>query len=78
MKPVRAITFKQKSTTLYLFTMGATELERLCFVEPATRDNKKGLQRVTEPGRLREIGEYLDSSENALLPNNIILNLTLT
>src|SRR5262245_22198618 len=76
MKKIRAIPFKQKSTTLYLFTMSATELEPICFVEAATRDNKKGLQRVTEPGRLREIGEYLNSSENALLPNNIIVNLT--
>jgi len=75
MKRVRAIAFKQKSTTLYCFTMNAMELEPLCYVEAATRDQKKGLQRVTEPGRLREIGEYLNSGENALLPNNIILNL---
>jgi DGQHR domain-containing protein len=75
MKQVRAIAFKQKSTTLYCFTMSATELEPLCYVEAATRDKQKGLQRVTEPGRLREIGEYLNSSEGALLPNNIILNL---
>lgn len=75
MKRVRALAFKQKSATLYLFTMSATELEPLCYVEPATRDNKKGLQRVTEPARLREIGEYVNSGESALLPNNIILNL---
>lgn len=75
MKQVRALTFRQKSATLYLFTMSATELEPLCFVEPATRDNRKGLQRVTEPARLREIGEYINSGESALLPNNIILNL---
>ena len=75
MKRVRAITFKQKSTTLYCFAMSAMELEPLCYVEAATRDNKKGLQRVTEPGRLREIAEYLNSGERAILPNNIILNL---
>jgi len=55
--------------------MSATELEPLCYVDAATRDNRKGLQRVTEPSRLREIGEYLNSGEGALLPNNIILNL---
>jgi len=55
--------------------MSAMELEPLCYVEAATRDNKKGLQRVTEPGRLREIAEYLNSGERAILPNNIILNL---
>jgi DGQHR domain-containing protein len=76
MKRVRAIPFKQKSTTLYLFTMSAMELEPLCYVEAATRDNKKGLQRVTEPGRLREIADYLNSGERAILPNNIILNLS--
>lgn len=56
--------------------MSAMELEPLCYVEAATRDNKKGLQRVTEPGRLREIANYLNSGERAILPNNIILNLT--
>ena len=75
MKRVRAITFKQKSTTLYCFAMSAMELEPLRYVEAATRDNKKSLQRVTEPGRLREIAEYLNSGERAILPNNIILNL---
>src|SRR5687767_4279671 len=76
MKSVRALAFKQKATTLYFFTMNATELEPLCFVEAATRDKKRGLQRVTEVSRLKEIGEYIGSGENALLPNNIILNLT--
>jgi DGQHR domain-containing protein len=55
--------------------MNAVELERLCFVEAATRDKQKGLQRVTESSRLREIGEYLADGANNLLPNNIILNL---
>ncbi|MFL6390058.1 MAG: DGQHR domain-containing protein [Terriglobales bacterium] len=76
MKRVRAIAFKQKTTTLYCFTMSAMELEPLCYVEAATRDNKKGLQRVTEPSRLQEIAEYLNGGERSILPNNIILNLT--
>ncbi|HVA48204.1 MAG TPA: DGQHR domain-containing protein [Pirellulales bacterium] len=75
MKTVRALTLKQKETTLYCFAMSAMELEPLCYVEAATRDKKRGLQRVTEASRLREIGEYLASGVNALLPNNIILNL---
>jgi DGQHR domain-containing protein len=75
MKRVRALVFKQKTTTLYCFTMSAMELEPLCYVEPATRDNNKGLQRVTEASRLREIAGYLNSGERAILPNNIILNL---
>ena len=75
MKKVRAMAFKQKSTTLYCFTMSAMELEPLCYVEAATRDKRRGLQRVTEVARLREIGEYLNGSADALLPNNIILNL---
>lgn len=76
MRKVRAIVFKQKDASLYLFTMNAIELEPLCFVEAATRDKKRGLQRVTEASRLKEIGEYINSGQNALLPNNIILNLT--
>lgn len=55
--------------------MNAMELQPLCYVEPATRDNTKGLQRVTEASRLKEIAEYLNSGERAILPNNIILNL---
>src|SRR5205807_8915971 len=62
-------------TTLYYFTMDARELEPLCFVEAATRNQQKGLQRVTEESRLREIGEFLKGGESSLLPNNIILNL---
>ncbi len=72
---VRALPFTQKSTVLYCFTMSALQLKPLCYVEAATRDNRRGLQRVTEASRLREIGEYLNSGTNALLPNNIILNL---
>lgn len=75
MKTVTAKMFKQKQTTLYYFTMKPKELEPLCFVEAAARDRQKGLQRVTEVGRLREIGEFLTRSANSLLPNNIIVNL---
>jgi len=55
--------------------MNAVDLEPLCFVEAASRDKQKGLRRVTEASRLREIGEYLADEESGLLPNNIILNL---
>lgn len=75
MKRVRALVFRQKTTNLYCFTMNAMELEPLCYVEAAARDNTKGLQRVTEPSRLKEIAGYLNSGERAILPNNIILNL---
>lgn len=75
MKQIKALFFKQKEFKLYYFTIDARELEPLCFVEPATRDQQKGLQRVTEEARLREIGEFLKSGESSLLPNNIILNL---
>lgn len=77
MKEVKAIILTQKRTKLYCFTMDATELQPLCFVEAytRTRDNLRGMQRVTEPSRLREIGEYI-KQDKGLLPNNIILNLT--
>lgn len=71
---IRALVVRQKDTTLYSFTLNALELERLCFVEAATRDHRKGLQRVTEVSRLREIADYL-VEESGLLPNNIIVNL---
>jgi hypothetical protein len=75
MKTAQALVFRQKEVTLYCFTMTAAELEPLCYVEAAARDKQKGLQRVTEVSRLKEIGEFLASSTNSLLPNNIILNL---
>src|ERR1017187_3217295 len=75
MKAVRALVFKQKDVKLYCFTMNAMDLEPLCYVEAATRDKEKGIQRVTEISRLREIGEFLATGENSFLPNNIILNL---
>lgn len=75
MKQVRALIIKQKGSILYCFTMNAVELEPLCFVEAMSRDNQKGLQRVAEPSRIKEIGEYLADAEDSLLPNNIILNL---
>jgi DGQHR domain-containing protein len=75
MKQVRALVLRQKDTTLYSFCMNAMELEPLCFVEAASRDHQKGLQRVTEPSRLKDIAEYLGDEENGFLPNNIIVNL---
>ena len=75
MKEIRALVLKQKHTQLFVFTMNAIELEKLCYVEAATRDHLKGLQRVTEPGRLREIADYVATGEDSFLPNNIILNL---
>src|SRR5437016_7775059 len=75
MKTVTAKILRQKQVTFYYFTMSAQELEPLCFVEAAARDRQKGLQRVTEAARLKEIGEFLFRGANSLLPNNIILNL---
>ncbi len=75
MKSVPALELRQKATTLYIFSMKASELEPLCYVEASTKENQKGLQRVTEPSRLRDIAEYLLKGQNALLPNSILLNL---
>ncbi|HQF12003.1 MAG TPA: DGQHR domain-containing protein [Paludibacteraceae bacterium] len=75
MKTVTALELKQKSTTLYIFSMKASELEPLCYVEATTKENQKGLQRVTEPSRLKDIAEYLLKGQNTLLPNSILLNL---
>ena len=74
MKQVKALVLRQKNTTLYCFTMDARELEELCYVEAATSSNNKGLQRVTEESRLRDLGDFIKQS-NSLLPNNIIVNL---
>jgi len=74
-KTVTARIFRQKQVTFYSFTINAREPEPLCFVEAAARDRQKGLQRVTEVARLKEIGEFLARGASSLLPNNIILNL---
>lgn len=76
MKTIRATQFRQKGITLYSFHIDPRELEPLCYVEAAARDNRKGLQRVTEPSRLKEIADFIGRAPNGILPNNIILNLT--
>jgi len=76
MKTIRATRFRQKGTTLYSFHIDARDMESLCFVEAAARDNRKGLQRVTEASRLREIADFVGRTPNSILPNSIILNLT--
>jgi len=65
-------------TERYLFVLFHDERRGLgatLLCEAATRDREKGIQRVTEVSRLREIGEFLATGEHSFLPNNIILNL---
>jgi len=52
--------------------MNAMDLEPLCYVRQPRGDKEKGIQRVTEVFRLREIGEFLATAKTASYPTNII------
>src|SRR5215831_245864 len=72
---VDAIVLKQKGRELYCFGMSSTRLRRICYVTPRSDDNPEEIQRILNPKRAREIGEYLKQA-NALLPNSLVVNLT--
>ncbi len=72
---VNAIVLKQKGRELYCFGMNSARLRRICYVTPRSDDNPEEIQRILNPKRAREIGEYLKQA-NALLPNALVVNLT--
>lgn len=72
---VTAHVLKQKGYNLYLFPMNSRELGRLCYVTPRSHDNPEEVQRILNPKRATEIGEYI-KEETSLLPNAIVLSLT--
>lgn len=71
---VTAHLLRQKAYELYLFSMSSQTLKRLCFVTPRTNDNPDEVQRILNPARAKEIGEYI-KEDTSLLPNAIVISL---
>ncbi|TKJ43351.1 hypothetical protein CEE36_04785 [candidate division TA06 bacterium B3_TA06] len=72
---VTAHVLRQKGYDLYLFPMNSRELRRLCYVTPRSHDNPKEVQRILDPKRAKEIGEYI-KEDTSILPNAIVVSLT--
>jgi DGQHR domain-containing protein len=72
---ITAHLLKQKGYELYLFPMNSQALRRLCYVTPRSRGNPEEVQRLLDPKRAKEIGQYI-KEETSLLPNAIVLSLT--
>jgi DGQHR domain-containing protein len=72
---VTAHVMKQKGYDLYLFPMNSRTLRHLCYVTPRSRNNPDEVQRLLDPVRAKEIGEYI-KEDTSLLPNAIVVSFT--
>jgi len=72
---VTAHVLKQKGHDLYLFPMNSRTLRTLCYVTPRSQDNPDEVQRLLDPARAKDIGDYI-KQETSLLPNAIVVSLT--
>ena len=72
---VDATVLRQKGRELYLFAMSSALLRRICYVTPRSHDDPDEVQRIVDPRRAKEIGEYIQQA-NSLLPNAIVVSLT--
>jgi DGQHR domain-containing protein len=72
---VAAHLLKQKSYELYLFPMNSMRLKQLCYVTPRSRNSPEEVQRILDPKRAREIGQYIQE-DTSILPSAIVVSLT--
>lgn len=75
-KLVAAINFEQGEETILLMSLTAGDLKEISYFNTRDVDREEGLQRKFDNKRSREIAEFVNT-ENAILSNNIILNLEL-
>jgi len=71
---LKAKKLKQHAHELYVFTMNSKELKNICYVTPRSENNPDEIQRLLNPKRAKEIGEYIQN-EISLLPNSIVISL---
>ncbi len=72
---VSAIVLRQKGRELYCFGMSSKRLRQFCYVTPRSHDNPEEIQRILNPKRAKEIGEYIKQA-NSLLPNSLVVSLS--
>lgn len=73
---VLAIEFRQRHNSLYIFTLSASQLEKLVRSRPNTSSDKEGIQRVLNKKRVGEIAKYVSVSDAQFtpMPNSIVVN----
>lgn len=69
-----AIVLKQQGRELYVFGMNSKQLREICYVTPRSAEEPEEVQRIIDPRRARQIGEYVKQA-SALLPNSIVVSL---
>lgn len=72
---VNARVLQQRGQKLYMFTMSSTDLARLAYVTPRSRDDPEEIQRIVVESRAKEIGRYIQE-ELSLFPNAIVVSLS--
>ena len=70
---IDAFVLEQSGVHLYCFVMSSRELKKICYVTPRSEDDPDEIQRLIDPKRIKEIGEYI-SEPNALLPNALVVS----
>lgn len=72
---IDAIVLRQKGHELYCFGMNSARLREICYVTPRSEEDPTEVQRILDPKRARDIGEYIKQA-NSLLPNALVVSLT--
>lgn len=71
---VSAAVLKQQGRELYCFGLGSETLRRICYVTPRSHDDPAEIQRIVDPKRAKDIGEYI-KGHTSVLPNSIVVSL---
>jgi DGQHR domain-containing protein len=72
---VNATVLKQKGRELFCFGMSSEQLGKVCYVTPRSQNDPEEIQRIVDPKRAKDIGEYIKQA-NSLLPNALVVSLT--
>lgn len=72
---INAAVLKQQGHELYCFGMNSAQLKKICYVTPRSEDDPDEIQRILNPQRAKEIGQYIKQA-NSLLPNSLVVSLT--
>lgn len=73
---IPALKISQNERDMLLFSVPAKLLKEISYFNPREVDREKGIQRPYQLWRSKDIAKYIDS-EDAVLPNDIIINLEL-
>ncbi|HPJ13844.1 MAG TPA: DGQHR domain-containing protein [Spirochaetota bacterium] len=77
MEEVKALKIIQNEQEMLIFGMPADILMKIAYFNPREKDRESGIQRGYNKGRSKAIADYIDNDDNAVLSNNIIINLNL-